>query len=211
MAVDAERTRGRAASAGRPVKLARLSTPAMQRAQSTIKRDRDSKYTHSFDEVFRSEGARILQTPYRTPKANAFAERFVRSVRSECLDQLLIVNRLHLERILCAYARHYNDHRLHQGIGQEIPGWTSAIERPCVNLPRCDLATVWSIMIVWVPTVHALARAGRLEEARYDHIKGCASTSTLPISMCESSASMASCCVISKSIPGAHTRGATGK
>ena len=88
-------------------------------------RDRDTKYVASFDEVFRGEGAEVLRTPFRTPNANAYAERFVRTIRSECLDHLLIVNARHLERILRSYARHYNGHRPHQGISQEIPGPTS--------------------------------------------------------------------------------------
>ena len=87
-------------------------------------RDRDTKYVGSFDEVFRSEGAQILTTPFRTPNANAYAERFVRTVRSECLDHLLIVSVRHLEHILRAYARHYNQHRPHQGISQGIPAPT---------------------------------------------------------------------------------------
>ncbi len=84
-------------------------------------RDRDTKYVSSFDTVFTSEGARVLRTPFRTPNANAHAERFVRTVRSECLDHLLIVNARHLERVLRSYVRHYNGHRPHQGISQEIP------------------------------------------------------------------------------------------
>jgi hypothetical protein len=86
-------------------------------------RDRDTKYVVNFDEVFRSEGAQILKTPFRTPNANAYAyaERFVRTVRVECLDHLLVVNARHLERILRSYARHYNGHRPHLGIYQEIP------------------------------------------------------------------------------------------
>ena len=84
-------------------------------------RDRDTKYVASFDAVFKAEGTEILQTPFRTPNANAFAERFVRTVRSECLDHLLVVNEGHLERILRNYARHYNQHRPHQGIAQEVP------------------------------------------------------------------------------------------
>jgi transposase InsO family protein len=63
-------------------------------------RDRDSKYSGPFDEVFRSEGIRIVKTPVRAPKANAIAERFVRTVRAECLDWLLILNRRHLEGVL---------------------------------------------------------------------------------------------------------------
>jgi putative transposase len=71
-------------------------------------RDRDSKYSGSFDEVFRSEGIQVVKTPVRAPKANAIAERFVRTVRTECLDWLLILNRRHLERVLrggCPVAR----------------------------------------------------------------------------------------------------------
>jgi putative transposase len=63
-------------------------------------RDRDSKYSGPFDETFRSEGIRIVKTPVRAPKANAIAERFVRSVRGDCLDWLLILNRRHLESVL---------------------------------------------------------------------------------------------------------------
>ncbi len=86
-----------------------------------VPRDRDTKYVMAFDEVFRSEGAQILMTPFRTPNANAYAERFVRTVRSECLDHLLVVNARHLERILRSYARHYNGFRPHQGLSQQIP------------------------------------------------------------------------------------------
>jgi transposase InsO family protein len=68
--------------------------------------DRDSKYSGQFDEVFRSEGIRIVKTAVRAPKANAIAERFVRTVRSECLDWLLILNRGHLEHVLRIYVHH---------------------------------------------------------------------------------------------------------
>jgi transposase InsO family protein len=92
-------------------------------------RDRDTKYVESFDNVFNAEGTEILRTPFRTPNANAnaFAERFVRTVRSECLDHLLILNEAHLERILRSYARHYNGHRPHQGLAQEIPAPERAV------------------------------------------------------------------------------------
>jgi putative transposase len=92
-----------------------------------VLRDRDTKYVSSFDTVFAGGGAQVLRTPFRTPNANAYAERFVRTVRSECLDHLLIVNARHLERVLRSYARHYNRHRPHQGISQEMPAvWSSA-------------------------------------------------------------------------------------
>jgi putative transposase len=77
-------------------------------------RDRDSKYSGTFNEVFRSESIRIVKTPVRAPKANAIAERFVRTVRSECLDWLLILNRRHLERVLRVYVDHYNRERPHR-------------------------------------------------------------------------------------------------
>jgi putative transposase len=98
-------------------------------------RDRDTKYVASFDNVFKAEGAEILRTPFRTPNANAFAERFVRTVRSECLDHLLVVNETHLERILRGYARHYNGHRPHQGLGQEIPAPERAVPLQGVPIP----------------------------------------------------------------------------
>ena len=70
-------------------------------------RDRDSKFTGPFDEVFRTEGTSILRTPVRSPRANAHAERWVRTVRTECLDWLLILSRRHLERVLRADIVHY--------------------------------------------------------------------------------------------------------
>jgi hypothetical protein len=79
-------------------------------------RDRDSKYSGPFDEAFRSEGMRIVKTPVRAPNANAVAERFVRTLRAECLDWLLILNRRHLERVLRVYVDHYNRERPHRAL-----------------------------------------------------------------------------------------------
>jgi hypothetical protein len=84
-------------------------------------RDRDSKFTRSFDAVFGSEGASVILTPVRAPKANAFAERWVRTVRAEILDWTLVLSRRHLDRVLCRYASHYNSHRPHRGIGLAPP------------------------------------------------------------------------------------------
>ena len=83
--------------------------------------DRDSKFTRDFDEVFASEGIKIIKTPVRAPKANAIAERFVRTVRAECLDWLLILNRRHLERVLRVYVDHYNTQRPHRALELQPP------------------------------------------------------------------------------------------
>ena len=69
--------------------------------------DHDAKFTASFDEVFRSERIAVIHAPVQAPQANAFAERFVRTVRTECLDWLLIIGRRHLEHVLRIYTQHY--------------------------------------------------------------------------------------------------------
>ena len=79
-------------------------------------RDRDSKYSGEFDEVFRSERIRVVKTPVRSPQANALAERFVRTVRTECLDWLLILSRRHLEHVLRIYVDHHNRQRPHREV-----------------------------------------------------------------------------------------------
>jgi putative transposase len=84
-------------------------------------RDRDSKFSGPFDEVFRSEGVRIIKTPVRAPRANAFAERWVRTVRTECLDWILVLGRRHLERVLRTYTAHYNTKRPHRGLDLRTP------------------------------------------------------------------------------------------
>ena len=93
-------------------------------------RDRDSKFSFGFDAVLANEGIATLRTPYRTPQANGHAERWVGSVRRECLDWLLIVNRDHLERVLDEYVDHYNHARPHRSLGLQPPrgsGPTTAI------------------------------------------------------------------------------------
>jgi len=84
-------------------------------------RDRDAKFTAPFDEVFRSEGVRILRTPVRAPRANAIMERWFGSLRRECLDRLLIVGQRHLERALRVYVEHYNTHRPHRSLDHRAP------------------------------------------------------------------------------------------
>jgi transposase InsO family protein len=98
-------------------------------------RDRDSKFTRDFDTVFHSEGIETIRTPVRAPKANAVAERFVRTVRAECLDWLLIINRQHLERVLRVFVQHYNGHRPHRSLNFSPPDPQQPTLRP-VTSPR---------------------------------------------------------------------------
>jgi putative transposase len=97
-------------------------------------RDRDAKFCRGFDDVFGSAGAQVLVTPVQAPNANAFAERWVRTVRTECLDWLLIVGRGHLEQVLQIYVGHYNQHRPHRALGLEPPNRHAAPSR--VGDPR---------------------------------------------------------------------------
>jgi putative transposase len=83
--------------------------------------DRDQKFTSGFDDVFRSIGLKIIRTPFRTPRVNGVAERFVHTVRSECLDWLLILNDQHLERVLTVFVEHYNGHRPHRVLALTAP------------------------------------------------------------------------------------------
>ncbi|MBA2265853.1 MAG: transposase, partial [Chloroflexi bacterium] len=83
--------------------------------------DRDTKFSRSFDEVVRSEGARVILTPIRAPNANAYAERVIETIRAECLDWTLILGRRHLDRTLRTYAEHYNRRRPHRGLALAIP------------------------------------------------------------------------------------------
>jgi putative transposase len=82
-------------------------------------RDRDARFTRAFDDVFSLEGTEAPVTPVQAPNANASAERWIRTVRAECLDWLLIVGRGHLEQVLRVYIAHYNDHRPHRALGLE--------------------------------------------------------------------------------------------
>jgi putative transposase len=83
--------------------------------------DRDAKFSTAFDEVFRTEGIRVIRTPVRAPNANAHAERFVRTLREECLDWLLILGRRHLEQVLREYVNHYNRERPHRALELRVP------------------------------------------------------------------------------------------
>jgi putative transposase len=83
--------------------------------------DRDAKFCGPFDAIIRSENVRVLETPLRAPRANAVAERWVRTVRNECLDHLLIFSRRHLEQVLAAYLVHYNRERPHRSLTLAAP------------------------------------------------------------------------------------------
>jgi putative transposase len=91
------------------------------RARRFLIRDRDTKFTGAFDEVFRSEGLSVIRTPIRAPRANAHAERFVGTIRRDCLDWILIRGRRHLEHVLQIYVDHYNSHRPHRGLHLAAP------------------------------------------------------------------------------------------
>jgi putative transposase len=84
-------------------------------------RDRDTKFTAVFDAVFAAEGIEVLATPVRAPRANAYAERWVGTVRRELLDRMLILGYRQLQLVLAEYADHYNIHRPHRALGQVPP------------------------------------------------------------------------------------------
>jgi putative transposase len=101
-------------------------------------RDRDTKFTTVFDAVFASENIRVIKTPIRTPVANAYAERWIGTVRRECTDRLLIFGEAHLRRLLNEYVDHYNQHRPHRSLDQRPPTALETDQRvaSCVTNPR---------------------------------------------------------------------------
>jgi hypothetical protein len=105
-------------------------------------RGRDAKFSATFDAVFAAGGVQVLKIPPQAPVANAYAERWVRTVRTECLDWLLIVNRHDLHRVLTAYLRHYNTARPHRGLILAVPQPTptpTATAAPAQHIERIDV------------------------------------------------------------------------
>jgi putative transposase len=96
-------------------------------------RDRDTKFTATFDAVFAGAGIEVLRSPPRAPKANAYAERWVSTIRRECLDRMLIFSERQLRHVLVEYERHYNTHRPHRALKQLPPIADAAIERAYVG------------------------------------------------------------------------------
>ncbi len=114
-----------------------MELPAHEHAIRFLVRDRDAKFTRSFDEVFRSEGIRVIRTPVRAPQAKAHAERWVGSLRRQCLDWILIVGRRQLEQVVRAYIAHHNEHRPHRSLDQRPPlGKPPPADRPPTNAIR---------------------------------------------------------------------------
>jgi putative transposase len=93
-------------------------------------RDRDTKFTSSFDAVFAADGIRTIKSPVRAPRANAICERVIGTIRRECLDRVLILGRRHLEAVLDEYVEHYNMHRPHRSLAQRAPSDHDSLPAP---------------------------------------------------------------------------------
>ena len=110
-------------------------------------RDRDTKFTASFDAVFAAEGIQTIKSPARAPRANAICERVIGTLRRECLDRMLILGRRHLETVLAEYVEHYNSHRPHRSLGNRAPSPPGTTPRPSATstLPGCEGPTEWEV------------------------------------------------------------------
>ena len=120
----------------------REATPFGEHPKYLI-RDNDAKFGLQFARVAAGAGIEILKTPYHAPKANAICERFLGSVRRECLDHFLILGERHLQRVLQEYVAYFNLDRPHQGINQQIP-----TPRPPEQYSRSSANPIQSIPIL---------------------------------------------------------------
>jgi putative transposase len=120
---------------------ARNFTMRYDRTIRFLIRDGAGQFLGAFDEVFRSDGTTIIRTPPYTPVANAYAERWVGTVRRELLDRTLVWNRRQLEQLLDEYVEHYNTHRPHRSLGQRAPNNAEVVDyrpgRPIQRQPSC--------------------------------------------------------------------------
>jgi putative transposase len=104
-----------------------------ERRPTLLIRDRDAKFPASFDAVFRAEAVRVVRTPVRVPRANAVAERWVGTVRRDCLDWLFILGPRHLEQVLREYVAHYNAARPHRALALRPPLARGQLTRPAAG------------------------------------------------------------------------------
>jgi transposase InsO family protein len=100
--------------------IARTVTMADHRTVRDLICDRDAKWSETFRAHLQDAGIRVIQTPYRAPNANAYAERFVRSIKEECLDRLIPFGERHLRRAVAEFVAHYHGERNHQGLANEL-------------------------------------------------------------------------------------------
>jgi putative transposase len=116
-----------------------MATDDRQQPLRLLIHDRDSKFSGGFDHVFQSEGIAVIRTPVQAPNANAHAERWVGSVRRECLDRLLVFSRRQLEHVLRVYTSHYNRHRPHRSLAFRPPEQASKAPTPLRAPPHAQL------------------------------------------------------------------------